>query len=1077
MIFDRTQSELGETMSSFLWVSEYAWISSPITKSFSQKNASGTGRKKATNNILERDRPGTWLTGAVHFSTTTPRKRSPLQLCLEPISDKDQTPPLETDKSASASRSALVHKEDTAEMRKASKARNRTTFYFAYGSNMCPRVMGPNASLFYLARRISETSWRTGEPAVLDDYVLEFNTPGARSLGEPAFANIVPVPASDSESNGEVYKHAVHGVLFRLTESEFERIMLSEGVGIAGERVISVTVQTYRKEIYHDVKTVAYISSGMQKAERPSARYLSLLMEGAQYYGLNQEYCRQLLRKAAGNDSTTSRRTMDPPMNDFIGTMRDMEVPPPIVDFYSRMHHLEGPVRFISPPMVHEDTRSQKPLLLFFPGLDGTGISIASLLRLFQSKYDARVLVIPRDNRLSLAELASSVLDQIEILYREKMLGLATESTSPVQYPPADILAESMGSILWFECVRQFGLRYQSKQETMSAKSSGNSKLARHVILVNSATNFADAALAPLWENLSFLPDPIYELAPYIFSPILIDLFQLLDDPTAAYQSLKRMGILREILPKRTLQHRVQLIRDFAYSANDFRKAALIGAERYTIIAAANDGLLPSLAESERLMRLLSGPLTEIQRSGNLIFPHLPATVIRYVAQSGGHALLQSHSFDAYRVIIRQAEEAHNRLHARLSRGISSSWLTRRTTVPIAPQGDEAEESISPSGVTAASEPTNPVTGPTELHRSARSLTFDQGISSNSVLRNRDENATTSRFLPSNRFLLGEAQQRIRQQQRIQSPVFLDFDQVPLSAQTPPVLFVGNHTRLGLIDLPFLVDHVWKTRGVFVRGLAHPIIFASQRLSQRADRIPNESRSRRTNEFAASLEALGAVPVSPRVTYNLLRRGDSLLLFPGGAREAYKRRGENNKLFWPRHEEFVRLCARLGVTIVPFASYGPDDSFDVVLDGEELLNIPLLGPFIRARAKQIGIRSDIVRAWRSPRSSQPSDEAIADLIIPLLRPRPPLRQYFQFFEPIYPDASLVDDRERAQLLYESIRDTIAEGLRRLERKVQDHDRYWQFGRRFVFEELHRGAQAPTLTPWSCAESHLQLEAI
>ena len=32
-----------------------------------------------------------------------------------------------------------------------------------------------------------------------------------------------------------------------------------------------------------------------------------------------------------------------------------------------------------------------------------------------------------------------------------------------------------------------------------------------------------------------------------------------------------------------------------------------------------------------------------------------------------------------------------------------------------------------------------------------------------------------------------------------------------------------------------------------------------------------------------------------------------MLLFPGGAREAYMRRGEDYALFWPEKSEFVRM--------------------------------------------------------------------------------------------------------------------------------------------------------------------------
>lgn len=35
--------------------------------------------------------------------------------------------------------------------------------------------------------------------------------------------------------------------------------------------------------------------------------------------------------------------------------------------------------------------------------------------------------------------------------------------------------------------------------------------------------------------------------------------------------------------------------------------------------------------------------------------------------------------------------------------------------------------------------------------------------------------------------------------------------------------------------------------------------------------------------------------------------------------------GEEYKLFWPKQQEFVRMAARFGATIVPFGAVGEDD--------------------------------------------------------------------------------------------------------------------------------------------------------
>jgi hypothetical protein len=45
-----------------------------------------------------------------------------------------------------------------------------------------------------------------------------------------------------------------------------------------------------------------------------------------------------------------------------------------------------------------------------------------------------------------------------------------------------------------------------------------------------------------------------------------------------------------------------------------------------------------------------------------------------------------------------------------------------------------------------------------------------------------------------------------------------------------------------------------------------------------------------------------------------------VLLFPGGAREVNKRVGQEYQLFWKDTPDFVRLAARCGAIIVPFAA-------------------------------------------------------------------------------------------------------------------------------------------------------------
>ena len=53
----------------------------------------------------------------------------------------------------------------------------------------------------------------------------------------------------------------------------------------------------------------------------------------------------------------------------------------------------------------------------------------------------------------------------------------------------------------------------------------------------------------------------------------------------------------------------------------------------------------------------------------------------------------------------------------------------------------------------------------------------------------------------------------------------------------------------------------------------------------------------------------GAVPVTGKNFYKLLAAGEVVLLFPGGVREAFKRKNEEYRLFWPSKPEFIRMAA------------------------------------------------------------------------------------------------------------------------------------------------------------------------
>jgi 1-acyl-sn-glycerol-3-phosphate acyltransferase len=136
-------------------------------------------------------------------------------------------------------------------------------------------------------------------------------------------------------------------------------------------------------------------------------------------------------------------------------------------------------------------------------------------------------------------------------------------------------------------------------------------------------------------------------------------------------------------------------------------------------------------------------------------------------------------------------------------------------------------------------------------------------------------------------------------------------------------LLVGNHTLIGLLDAPLLCAELWE-RGIAVRILGNHAHF----------KLPR---------WRDLLQSVGVVPGSPAVAEELMRRGETLLVFPGGGREVAKRKGEKYQLLWENRMGFARLAVRHGYPIVPFATVGAEDALDVLVDNDS----PVLKPATR----------------------------------------------------------------------------------------------------------------------------------
>ena len=126
-------------------------------------------------------------------------------------------------------------------------------------------------------------------------------------------------------------------------------------------------------------------------------------------------------------------------------------------------------------------------------------------------------------------------------------------------------------------------------------------------------------------------------------------------------------------------------------------------------------------------------------------------------------------------------------------------------------------------------------------------------------------------------------------------------------------LLVGNHTIYGFLDLPFMMAEIWKRRRLTIRGLGEHAHY----------RIPL---------WRDLLKACGMVRGTRDNVRALMRDRQTVLVFPGGAREVSKKRDEKYELMWKERLGFARLAIEHEYPIVPFAAVGAEEMLDVVID-------------------------------------------------------------------------------------------------------------------------------------------------
>ncbi|MDX1804202.1 MAG: lysophospholipid acyltransferase family protein [Alcanivorax sp.] len=225
-----------------------------------------------------------------------------------------------------------------------------------------------------------------------------------------------------------------------------------------------------------------------------------------------------------------------------------------------------------------------------------------------------------------------------------------------------------------------------------------------------------------------------------------------------------------------------------------------------------------------------------------------------------------------------------------------------------------------------------------------------------------------------------------------------------------PGLFVGNHALMGVLDSPLFVYELYRQTGVFPRALGDHFHFP----------VP---------VWGKLVSRFGAVPGTRENCRRLMESGQHVLVFPGGAREVAKRRKEVNQLVWKKRTGFAYMAIEQGFDILPFASLGCDESYDIVYDGDDFM-ASWLGKRLLGNAR-------INKAMRGGDLFMPLLKGVGPTLLPRAEPF-----HFAIGKPI-PTAHLKGQQDDPAVLWqlrEQVADAITGMLREMAAQRRDQKR-------------------------------------
>lgn len=258
------------------------------------------------------------------------------------------------------------------------------------------------------------------------------------------------------------------------------------------------------------------------------------------------------------------------------------------------MPNANNKVQFLTP----KPAKADRPLFIFLPGMDGSGLLLRSQIPKLAQDFDIRCLALAADDKVCWDVLVSETID---LIAAEK----ATGNKRPVY-----LCGESFGGCLAMKVVLEAP------------------ELCDRLILVNPASSFRQQPWIQWGSHITqWLPASFYPLSVLGLLPMLASLGRI--------GRPERIALLEamQAVPQSTSVWRLALVRSFDVDENQLRAIE----QPTLVIASGSDRLLPSLAEGKLLVKVIpNAEMVMLANSGHACLLETDVDL---------HQIMQAHNF------------------------------------------------------------------------------------------------------------------------------------------------------------------------------------------------------------------------------------------------------------------------------------------------------------------------------------------------------------------------------------------------------------------------------------------------